>query len=46
MKLVILDIGVVHNNNSCISEDIVVKHTSGKFDLVICQIEVYNKHAL
>ena len=31
MKLVILDIGEEHNNDSYISKDIVLKHTSAKF---------------
>ena len=42
---VIPDKGVVHNNNSYISEDIVLKHTSAKFDLVICKHEVNRKQA-
>ena len=46
MKKVILDVGVVHNNNSYTSEDIVLKHTSTKFDLVICKNEVNRKQAL
>ena len=40
---VIPDIGVVHNNNAYISENIVWKHTSAKFDLVICKNEVNRK---
>ena len=35
IKLVLPDIGVVHNNNSYVSEEIVLKHTSAKFDLII-----------
>ena len=46
MKSVILDIGVAHNNNSYISEDNVLKHTSDNFDLVICKTEVNRKQAL
>ena len=37
---------VVHNINSYISEDIVLKHTSAKFGLVICKNEVNRKQAL
>ena len=32
MKYIILDIHVVHNNNSYISEDIILKNTSVMFD--------------
>ena len=46
IKKVIPDIGVVHNNNSYVSEDIVLKHTSAKFDLVICKNEVKRKQAM
>ena len=46
IKSVIPDIGLVHNINSYISEDIVLKHNSAKFDLVICQNEENRKHAL
>ena len=46
IKKVILNIGIVHNNNFYISEDIVLKHTSAKFDLVICKNEVNRKQAL
>ena len=45
IKSAIPDIRVVHNNYSYISEDIVLKHTSAKFDLVICKNEVNrNRH--
>ena len=40
IKKAIPDIGQVHYNNSYIPEDIVLKHTSAKFDLVICKNEV------
>ena len=43
VKKVMPDKGVVHNNNSYISEDIVLKHTSA---LVICKNEVNRKQAL
>ena len=43
IRLVIPAFGVVHNNNSFISEDIVLKHTFTKFDLVICKNEVNRK---
>ena len=43
IKSVILDIGVVHNNNSYIYEDIVLKNMPAKFDLVICKNEVNRK---
>ena len=45
IKSSIPDIGVIHNSNAYISEGIVYKHTSAKFDLVICKNEVNkNKH--
>ena len=46
IKKAIPDIGQVHYNNSYISEDIVLKHTSAKFDLVICKNEINRKQAL
>ena len=46
IKSVIPDIGVIHNSNAYISEDIVYKHTSAIFDLVICKNEVNKKQAL
>ena len=36
---------VVHNNNLYISEDIVLKHTSTKLDLIIRKNEVNRKQA-